>query len=56
MLIDSYDYTKMAGKIVLDKAIMLLNEFTKEHPFKVLLLHSVAGAMSDLIVLDMKKK
>ena len=35
MLIDSYDYTKMAGKIVLDKAIMLLNEFTKEHPFKV---------------------
>lgn len=29
MLIDSYDYTKMAGKIVLDKAIMLLNEFTK---------------------------
>ena len=35
---------------------MLLNEFTKEHPFKVLLLHSVAGAMSDLIVLDMKKK
>ena len=56
MLIDSYDYTKMAGKIVLDKAIMLLNEFTKKHPFKVLLLHSVAGAMSDLIVLDMKKK
>ena len=55
MLIDSYDYTKMAGKIVLDKAIMLLNEFTKEHPFKVLLLHSVAGAMSDLSVLDMKK-
>ena len=46
----------MLIEIVLDKAIMLLNEFTKEHPFKVLLLHSVAGAMSDLIVLDMKKK
>ena len=25
-------------KIVLDKAIMLLNEFTKEHPFKVFII------------------
>lgn len=56
MVIDTLDYTKMDGKTVLHKAITMLQEYEKEHPFKVLLLHSHGGAMSDLIVIDMKKK
>lgn len=56
MVIDSLDYTKMDGKAVLDKVESMLQEYDKKNPFKVILLHSHGGAMSDLIVMDMKKK
>ncbi|MCD7892231.1 MAG: PTS sugar transporter subunit IIB [Erysipelotrichaceae bacterium] len=56
MLIDTMDYTKMNGKAVLDKTVVLLNEHKKENPFKVVFLHGKRGMMSNLIILDIKKK
>lgn len=56
MVIDSLDYTKMDGVSVLKKVSIILNDLDQNHIFKVILLHSRAGAMSDLLVLDMNKK
>lgn len=56
MLIDSLDYTHMDGKAVLQKARNVLEEYIKEWPFTIVLLHSKSGMMSDLLVMDMKKK
>ncbi|MCD7840610.1 MAG: hypothetical protein LUG46_08310 [Erysipelotrichaceae bacterium] len=56
MLIDTLDYTKIDGETVLNKTIEMLLNYNKENPFKVVLLHSKGGMMSDLIALDIKKK
>ena len=54
MVIDTLDYTQMNGLEVLRKVKENLQD--KQHIFKVILLHSRSGMMSDLILLDMKKK
>lgn len=56
MVVDTVDYTKMDGLSVLKKADRLINEYARENPFRVVLLHAQSGAMSDLLVIDMKKK
>lgn len=56
MTIDPLDYTKMDGVKVLEKVTCLLKEHEQDNPFKVVLLHAHGGAMSDLLVIDMKKK
>lgn len=56
MIIDSLDYTKMDGRSVLQKVTEMLKEKEVLKPFQVVLVHSQGGAMSDLLVLDMKKK
>lgn len=56
MVVDTVDYTKMDGEAVLHKVSLVLNEYAKENPFSIVLLHSTGGAMSDLLVMDMKKK
>ncbi|WP_049945507.1 hypothetical protein [Candidatus Stoquefichus massiliensis] len=56
MVIDSLDYTKMDGVSVLKKVSIILNDLDQNHIFKVILLHSRAGAMSDLLAMDMNKK
>jgi|GEM_PF-9336 len=56
MLIDKEDYQNMNGKVLLNKIDSILDEYQKEYPFKVVLLHALGGVMSDLMMLDMKKK
>lgn len=54
MVIDTLDYTQMNGMSVLQKVQGQLQD--KQHLFKVVLLHAGGGVMTDLILLDMKKK
>ena len=54
MVIDTLDYTQMNGVSVLQKVKEKLQD--KQHIFKIILLHASHGMMSDLIMLDMKKK
>lgn len=56
MVIDTLDYTKMDSVSIFNKVQKKLLMYEKEHPFHVVLLHSHAGAMSDLLLLDMNKK
>ena len=56
MIIDPLDYTKMNGDAVLKKVELILLDYERENPLHVALLHSKAGAMSDLLLLDMNKK
>lgn len=56
MVIDSLDYTKMDGYSVLEKVTNIFNQYEKTHAFRIILLHSSGGAMSDLLVMDMNKK
>lgn len=55
-IIDLPDYTRMNGRCVLCKISDILKDYYKTAPFHVELVHNRAGVMSNLIVLDMKKK
>lgn len=56
LVIETLDYTKMDGLSILKKVNQVFSDFEKENPFHIALLHSHAGAMSDLLLLDMNKK
>lgn len=56
LVIATEDYTKMDGASVLIQVGEILENYEKENPFKVVLLHTQGGVMSDLIAMDMKAK
>lgn len=56
MIIDTLDYTRMDGMAVLEKVSLLYQNHLKEHHFKLVLLHSEGGIMSDLLSIEIKKQ
>lgn len=55
MIIDKDDYREMNGERALYKVIDHLCEHEKKNPFKVAMLHSPGGIMSDILCKDMLK-
>lgn len=56
MVIDTIDYTRMDGAAVLAKVKDLYQNHRKEYPFKLILVHSEGGIMSDLLAIEIRKQ